>query len=111
MTTRSLFCGQSPHPVSPPPGAQPSTWRLTDEERELLERVGFKQSKFTTTRWVKSHPARHVDQVYVDIYAWIDRRPDSWALTTFGEHGAIEQNTLGLELIPMIAFAMAEGWL
>lgn len=84
---------------------------MTDEEREWLERLGFKQSRFTTTRWVKSRPIKHPEQNFMDIYAWIDRRPDSWALTTFDENGAVEQNTFGLELIPMIAFALAEGWL
>uniref|UniRef100_A0A6M3M284 Uncharacterized protein n=1 Tax=viral metagenome TaxID=1070528 RepID=A0A6M3M284_9ZZZZ len=74
-----------------------------------MERVGFKQSKFTTTRWVKTDPQGMPGSSY--IAGWIDRRPESWALTTFGEHGAIEHNTFGLELIPMIAFAMAEGWL
>lgn len=89
-------------------GAQPYTWSLTNEEREWLRRLGFEQSPFTKTRWIRSCLGEYGQQV---VGAWIDLSHDGWKLTTWDERRPTYRDTLGLELVPMLAFAAAEGWI
>ena len=83
---------------------------MTDEEWDWLRRLGFEQSPFTRTRWTKTSESGVPGHVYAS--AWLDLTPVGWKLTTWPiDGGRQEHDTLGLELVPMLAFALAEGWL
>lgn len=77
-----------------------------------MRRLGFEQSAFTTTRWLKSHYEYVLGMEELVMDAWIDLTPKGWRLTCWGQSKhAIARDTLGLELVPMLAFAAAEGWI
>lgn len=72
-----------------------------------MERLGFAQSPFTTTRWVK----RHEKGASMAAAAWVDRRPTTWELFTFEGGTTQARNSMGLELVPLLVHATVEGWL
>lgn len=82
---------------------------MTDEEWDWLRRLGFEQSPFTQTRWCVYGPV--TDEYDQGLRAWIDLTPQGWKLKSWRDGAPFDCDTLGLELVPMLAFALAEGWL